>query len=250
MKNLLYALGILLLSTSVSSAQSMAGCTNSGALNYNVSATQDDGTCTYAQEQIPDDFYSMNSCSRVFNEYIKPGDENAEVTLWQKFMNFGFNEQIPEIGYFGEQTKTGVIRFQEFFGGAVLAPWGLTEGTGNVYQTTRSWANRLTGCAEDSFVIEGNNVNHASFAVPRGYEFLRTFNTPNATGYTTLSNPTSLLTSGSVVPTYMPSTYIPPVAPPVQLDAPVEVSSSTGDAEIDLLIQAIMDVESKIESLN
>jgi len=230
-----------------------AGCTNSGALNHNQYALVDNGSCLYAQEQIPDDFVFGQSCSRVFNEYVGEGNENEEVTLWQKFLNFGFNESIPETGYFGEKTKGGVKRFQEFFTGAILSPWGLTEGTGQVYQTTRSWANRITGCPEEGFVVEGKTVNHATFAIPRGYDFLNTFNTPNETGYSTLSNPL-------IVPT---TTYVPPVtvATPPQVNVtlpfvttpvmPVQApASATGDSEIDALLQAITNIESQIDSLN
>ncbi len=211
------------------------GCTNSGALNYNPYAQLDNGSCVYSQETIPDNFF-VASCSKVFNEYVEQGDRGSEVSLWQKFLNFGFNESIPETGYFGDQTRGGVKRFQEFFTGAILTPWGLTEGTGKVYQTTRSWANRLTGCPEEGFVVEGNSVNHATFAIPRGYEFLKSFNTDNQYGTApTVSNqnnqPAVTVTTPSVQ------------TPTTQVD-------TTGDAEIDLLLQAIIEVENKIDSLN
>lgn len=217
------------------------GCTNSSALNYNSMATVDDASCSYPPEQIPDDFVFAQTCDPKFTEYVSQGDSGSEVTLWQQFLNFGFNEGIEETGYFGSQTFGGVKRFQEFFTGAILTPWGLTEGTGGVYETTRSWANRITGCAEGSLQIEGKTVNHASYAIPRGYEFLQTFGTPGATGFTTLE-------TAPVSATVQPVTVITETIP--ETSSSNLGSSATGDAEIDMLLEAIMGIEERIESLN
>ena len=237
--------------SSTTATASSIGCTNSSALNYNASASQDNGSCMYAEEQIPDDFYIANSCSRVFNQYVSQGDQNDEVTLWQKFLNFGFNESIDETGYFGEQTFGGVKRFQEFFTGAILSPWGLTEGTGGVYQTTRSWANRITGCPEQGFIVEGKTVNHATFAIPRGYDFLKTFNTANQAGSASVNvqETIDIITVNTNTNTATPFVAETPVTPTQAVD---QNSSAgvTGDAEIDVLLQAIYDIEGRIDSLN
>lgn len=235
------------MAVTTTTTSTVSGCTNSAAINYNPYASQDNGSCMYAQEIVPDDFVWGSACSRVFNDYVSQGDENAEVTLWQKFLNFGFNEQIPETGYFGEKTFGGVKRFQEFFAGAILTPWGLTEGTGEVFQTTRSWANRITGCPEQAFEVEGKTVNHATYAIPRGYEFLQTFGTPYATGYTTQATSVTVPQTTTVV---VPQTTTVVVPATTSVPAVTTTTVATGDEEIDLLLQAILDVENKIESLN
>jgi peptidoglycan hydrolase-like protein with peptidoglycan-binding domain len=48
-----------------------------------------------------------------------------------------------ETNYFGALTYEAVIRFQEKYAPDVLAPWGLTKGTGYAAKTTINKINEL-----------------------------------------------------------------------------------------------------------
>jgi len=56
-----------------------------------------------------------------------------------------YPEKVPATGWFGPITKKAVIAFQENYADEILAPWGLTEGTGIVGKTTRAKLNKLLG---------------------------------------------------------------------------------------------------------
>ncbi|MEW5805279.1 MAG: peptidoglycan-binding protein [Patescibacteria group bacterium] len=85
----------------------------------------------------------------VLTKNLKQGMTDPEVNILQSGLAKD-SAVYPEglvTGYFGPLTKAAVIRFQEKYASEVLAPWGLTNGTGFVGSTTRDKFNALYGQA-------------------------------------------------------------------------------------------------------
>jgi ABC-type transport system substrate-binding protein len=80
-----------------------------------------------------------------FKSSLQVGSQGDEVTELQKCLAKD-SEIYPEgeiTGYFGSKTKTAVIKFQEKYASEILTPYGLSEGTGAVRQSTRTKLNEL-----------------------------------------------------------------------------------------------------------
>jgi len=83
------------------------------------------------------------------NSYLKRGANNdpEEVKKLQIFLNEYMVAGLPVTGFFGPQTFSWVMKFQEVNSNEVLVPWaqaGLPTGpTGYVYKTTKRWINIL-----------------------------------------------------------------------------------------------------------
>lgn len=80
-----------------------------------------------------------------FKSDLKQGSQGAEVTKLQTCL-----AKDPEVypsgkitGYFGADTKTAVIKFQEKYAKDILGPQGFTEGTGLVAKSTRVKLNEV-----------------------------------------------------------------------------------------------------------
>ncbi len=84
-----------------------------------------------------------------FNQNLLQGATGSEVhNLHLALAAQGFNVSSTDLQNqsFGTSTKAAVILFQEKYRSDILTPYGLTRGTGNVYQATRAKLNQLYGC--------------------------------------------------------------------------------------------------------
>jgi peptidoglycan hydrolase-like protein with peptidoglycan-binding domain len=90
--------------------------------------------------------------SAVFTKNLRQGDTDPEVLLLQKALNknpetaigtSGAGSSGQETNYFGQKTKTAVIKFQNKYAKEVLIPNGLTAGTGYFGASTRTKMNTL-----------------------------------------------------------------------------------------------------------
>jgi hypothetical protein len=69
---------------------------------------------------------------QIWQRYLRQGDSGEDVKALQKFLiNEGYwDSEVEATGYFGLITKNALIKFQEYFEGDILAPFGLKNGTG------------------------------------------------------------------------------------------------------------------------
>ncbi len=93
-----------------------------------------------------------NSSDVVFTKNLKAGDTDYEVLLLQKALNedpdtiiatSGAGSPGNETTYFGQKTKLAVIKLQNKHYGEVLAPNGLSSGTGLFGPSTRAMMNNM-----------------------------------------------------------------------------------------------------------
>ncbi len=98
------------------------------------------------QSQIGGQVSINNPCSSIdINLYF--GVQGNQVKCLQKFLKLQGVNIYPEgltTGYFGNLTRSAVIRFQEKYKSEILAPLGLTNGTGFVGSSTRQKINELS----------------------------------------------------------------------------------------------------------
>jgi hypothetical protein len=74
---------------------------------------------------------------------LKAGDVSLEVTKLQTFLKNTEKLNVTITGVYDAQTIEAVKAFQTKYADVVLAPWGITTPTGNVYMTTLKKINSL-----------------------------------------------------------------------------------------------------------
>jgi len=100
--------------------------------------------------------YTKKSTSFQFKSNLQLKSQGTEVRELQKCLA-QFPDVYPEgdvTGYFGSLTKAAVINFQEKYASEVLAPYGLTQGTGQVKKSTRAKLNELCNTKEETLELK------------------------------------------------------------------------------------------------
>ena len=106
---------------------------------------------TYLKTQIakvqgrPNGNVNQSVCSNL-SKNLHIGMSNSDVQCLQTFLKLQDGNIYPEglvTGNFGPLTQKAVIRFQEKYASDILAPVGLTKGTGYVGENTREKINQI-----------------------------------------------------------------------------------------------------------
>lgn len=170
MKNsILKIAGLMLLAVM---APAMASATTNEELQAQINALiaqlqAQGGAVSAAQFAVNDG----GSCT--FTKQLSLGMYDPEVTNLQRILNQSADTQVASYGagspgeetdFFGERTRVAVIRFQNKYASSILAPMGLTYGTGAVGVATRAQLHEL--CAQSGGAVLGASIENTSGNIP------------------------------------------------------------------------------------
>ena len=92
------------------------------------------------------------NCSYSFTKNLKMGSKSSEVMNLQKVLNMYPQTRVAEFGAgspgmetmkFGPATRAAVVKLQNMHEDDILAPAGLSRGSGSVYGLTRAVLNQI-----------------------------------------------------------------------------------------------------------
>ncbi len=120
------------------------GSTSSGNGSSVSSTETSSGSSNMSGRRRSSSGSSGSSCALI-NTYMRSGaaNDSAEVTKLQSFFKNTLGYDVDVNGIFDQKTVTAVKAFQNKYAETIMAPWGITEATGNVYITTLKQINKL-----------------------------------------------------------------------------------------------------------
>jgi hypothetical protein len=159
-----------------------------------------------------------NPWCHIFNVNLGFGAGGAEVAALQAAL-LADGENVTTTATFDPQTQYAVTAFQNKYASSVLAPFGLTAGTGFVGAGTRGLLNRIFGCGNGKPPVGNAPSSTSSSTPPRPMPPIFGFPFPTSTPSGT----------PNVMPTGTPGGHFPPPLPPHPIVPPPHTpSTSTG----------------------
>lgn len=114
---------------------------------------------------------AQSSASNIFTTNLSLGARGTQVVALQKILNRDLDTHVASTGpgspgyetdYFGLLTKAAVVRFQEKYANEVLAPAGLTQGSGYFGFYTRTKLNALSSLATNTSPLLSPSTSSSS----------------------------------------------------------------------------------------
>ena len=121
---------------------------------------------------------SQDACQVDLDRNLTVGAEGADVKRLQQFLNSDPDTKLMstvgssgnETEHFGAATMNAVVRFQEKYSAAILAPVGLSSGSGYVGEYTRKHITSL--CAETEGSVSASSIRIGDQTSPAKQEVL------------------------------------------------------------------------------
>ena len=144
-------------------------------------------------------------CSYTFTRNLSLGSSGADVKKLQEFLNTdsstlvavsGAGSKGRETNYFGPATKRAVAKFQNKYASEVLAPYGLTSGTGYFGPSTKSKANKVCSAQANTVVTSTSSQGQVGTPVQQTPSYNQNF---VASGSTLAVNTTQQPANGIAV---------------------------------------------------